>query len=181
MIPEAVKNTLVAVQKANIGMKQTKAQLVVATSAAAAAAMGAVPIPYSDAALLVPEQVTMLASITAIFGISMEKAALTSVLSATIGTMGATVLGKTVVSGLLKCIPGVGSVVGGAISGSVAAALTAALGEAYIGVMTLVVKGELTVKDIETREGKEIITNVFKERLKVKRNSNGYSVEQAIK
>lgn len=177
VIPEAVKNTLVAVQKANIGMKQTKAQLVVATSAAAAAATGAVPIPFSDAALLIPEQVTMLASITAIFGVPMEKAALTSVISATIGTMGATVLGKTVVSGLLKCIPGVGSVVGGAISGSVAAALTAALGEAYIGVMTLVVKGDLSVNDFETKEGKEVITRLFRERLKIKRGSNGQKVE----
>lgn len=177
VIPEAVKNTLVAVQKANIGMKQTKARFIVATSATTAATTGTVLIPFSDAALLIPEQVMMLASITAIFGVPMEKAALTSVISATIGTMGTMVLGKTVVSGLLKCIPGVGSVVGGAISGSVVAALTAALGEAYIGVMTLVVKGELSVNDFETKEGKEVITRLFKERLQIKRSSNVQKVE----
>ena len=91
--------------------------------------------------------------------------------------VGATVLGKTVVSGLLKCIPGAGSVVGGAISGSVAAALTAALGEAYIGIMTLAVKGELSVADFETAKGKEIISQMFRERLSIKRNSNGLTIE----
>lgn len=177
VIPEAVKNTLVAVQKSNISLKQTKAQLVVATTAAAAAATGAMPIPFSDAALLVPVQVGMLAEITAVFGVSVEKAALTSVISATIGTMGATVLGKTIVSGLIKLIPGAGSVVGEIISASVAAALTAALGEAYIGIMTLVVKGEFSIKDFETKEGKEVIAKLFKEKLRIKRNSKGQAIE----
>lgn len=173
VIPEAVRNTLVAVQKANIKMKSNKAQAIVATSAAMAAATGAIPIPFSDAVLLVPEQIAMLASITAVFGLPVEKSTITAVVSATLGTAGTTVLGKTVVTGILKCIPGVGSVVGGAISGSIAAAITAALGEAYIGIMVLISNGEMDISDLESDEGKSAMEKMFKERLSIKRDKEG--------
>lgn len=59
-----------------------------------------------------------------------------TIISATIGTAGTTVLGKTIAANLIKLIPAVGSIVGGIIS----AALTAALGEAYIAIMVMVCK-----------------------------------------
>ena len=177
VIPEAVKNTLAAVQKVNLKMKQTKAHMIVATAAAGAAATGAIPIPFSDAALLVPEQIGMLASITAAFGLPVEKGVISTIVSSTIGAAGATVLGKTIVTGILKCIPGAGSVVGGVISGSVAAALTAALGEAYIGVLSMILNGEMKAEDLETPQGKEMITKLFKDKLKLKRNKKGEPIE----
>ena len=69
----------------------------------------------------------MLASITAAFGLPIESGVISTIVSSTIGAAGAAVLGKTIVTGILKCIPGAGSVVVGVISGSVAVALTAAL------------------------------------------------------
>ena len=45
---------------------------------------------------------------------------------------GATVAGRAIVGGLLKLIPGTGSVIGGAITSTTAAAVTTAFGEAYI-------------------------------------------------
>lgn len=177
VIPEALKNTLVAVQKVNIDLKRNKSHIIVASSSAAAAATGAIPIPFADAIALVPEQIAMLAGITTVFGIPIEKSAIAAIVSATVGTAGTTALGKTIVSGLLKLIPGAGAVVGGAISGSVAASLTAALGEAYIAVMVMVAKGEMSIKDLETDKGKAIITNLFKERLQIKRDANGKAEE----
>ena len=76
---------------------------------------GFIPIPFSDAALLVPTQVAMIASITTIFGIEVSKGLLTSFVSSTIGSAGATILGKTIVANLLKLIPVAGTVAGGAI------------------------------------------------------------------
>ena len=178
VIPEALRNTLAAVQKANLKMKLRKANAIVATAAAAAAATGAIPIPFTDAAVLVPEQIGMIASITAVFGIPIEKATLTALLSATIGTVGTTVMGKTVVSGLLKMIPGVGTVAGGVISASVAAALTAALGEAYIAIMMMVSKGEMSVSELDTDEGKAKIASIFKSKLGLKRNAKGKPVDE---
>ena len=46
VIPDVVQKTFVAVQKVNLELKKGRAQAVVATSAVAAAAMGAVPIPF---------------------------------------------------------------------------------------------------------------------------------------
>ncbi len=177
VIPDAVQKTFVAVQKANLELKKGRAQAVVATSAVAAAATGAVPIPFSDAAVLVPEQIAMLGGITAIFGIPVEKGTITAIISATIGTAGTTVLGKTIVANLIKFIPGVGSVAGGVISGSTAAVLTSALGEAYIMVMSMICMGEVSIAELSTDKGKKEIAKIFTERLKVKRNKNGTVVE----
>ncbi|MCD8232213.1 MAG: DUF697 domain-containing protein, partial [Clostridiales bacterium] len=147
------------------------------SAATAAAATGAIPIPFSDAAILVPEQIAMLAKITSVFGISMDKASIASVVSATIGTAGTTVLGKTVVAGLLKLIPGAGSVTGGAISAVTAAALTAALGEAYISIMCMVARGDMKISDLSSEEGKKVLADIFKQNLKIKRNSKGIRTE----
>lgn len=177
VIPDAVRKTFVSVQKANLELKKGKAQAVVATSAVAAAATGAVPIPFSDAAVLVPEQIAMLGGITAVFGIPIEKGTITAIVSATIGTAGTTVLGKTIVANLIKFIPGIGSVAGGVISGTTADALTAALGEAYIIIMVMICKGELSIAELSTEKGKKEITKIFTERLKVERNKNGEAIE----
>lgn len=173
VIPDGVKKTFIAVQIASIDLKKGRAQTVVATSAAAAAATGAVSIPFLDAILLVPEQVAMLAGITAVFGISVEKATLTAIITGTIGTAGTTVLGKTFVSNVLKLIPGVGTAVGGAISGATAAALTAALGETYIILLIKVIKGEMKMVDLETEAGLKLISGIYKDQLKVKRDTSG--------
>lgn len=102
VIPDTVKKTFVAIQSVNLELKIEKAHAVVVAAASAAAATGAVPIPFSDAAVLIPEQVAMLAGITACFGLQLEKATLTAIVSSTIGTAGTTVLGKSIVSGLLN-------------------------------------------------------------------------------
>ena len=177
VIPEAVQKTFVAVQKANLELKKGKAQAVVATSAVAAAATGAVPIPFSDAAVLVPEQIAMLGGITAVFGVPIEKGTITAIISATIGPAGTTVLGKTIVANLLKFIPGIGSVAGGVISGATAAALTAALGEAYIIIMVMMCKGELSIADLNTEKGKQEVREIFTCQLKLKRDKDGKVID----
>lgn len=170
VVPEALQKTFVAVQKANLELKRKKAQAVVATAMTAAAATGAAPIPFSDAALLVPAQISMLAGITAVFGLPIEKGTIAAILSSTIGTTGTTVLGKTVVANLLKFIPGVGSAAGGVISGGTAATLTAALGEAYISIMLMICKGDLKLSELDTAEGKQKVQQIFTKELKISRN-----------
>lgn len=177
VIPDAVQKTFIAVQKVNLELKKGKAQAVVASSAVAAAATGAVPIPFSDAAVLVPEQIAMIGGITAIFGVPMDQGTVMAIISATIGTAGTTVLGKTIAANLIKLIPAVGSVVGGVISAATAAALTAALGEAYIAIMVMVCKGDLSITDLKSEKGKAEITRIFTEQLKVKRDKNGEPIE----
>ena len=168
-LPEELMDTLQHVQIACLEEKKRHAQAAVVSAALLAASEGAAPIPFSDYALLIPTQVGMVASITVIFGFDINKSIITALLSSTIGAGGATLLGKTVVTNLLKFIPGAGTVVGGAISAGTAGVITAALGEAYIGVMELVFKGEMSIDDLGTKKGKDAMTSLFKEQLKSKK------------
>lgn len=165
-LPKNLSDTLVHAQKVNISSKKKRAQATVVTAAGLAAAAGASPIPLSDAAILVPIETTMLASITVVFGFELSKSILTSLLSTVVGTSGATLAGKSIVSNLMKLIPGVGTVAGAAISGSTAAAMTTALGEAYIGIMVMMYHGEMKMDDLGTKKGRKKFKDLFKEKMK---------------
>lgn len=167
-LPDELVDTLMYVQQANLKLKQKKAQAAVTTAAASAMAAATIPIPFSDAAMLVPIEVTMLASITVVFGFDFNKTMLTGLVSSIIGTSGTTLIGKTIVANLLKMIPGAGQIAGGVISGGTATLLTTALGEAYIGIMTAMYNGELETKDFETNSGKKELQKMFREQLKKK-------------
>lgn len=106
-LPDELMDTLQNVQIASLAEKKKRAQAAIATATLAAAGEGAAPIPFSDCALLIPTQLGMIASITVIFGFDVNKSILTAFLSSTLGSGGATLLGKTVVSNLVKLIPGV--------------------------------------------------------------------------
>ena len=169
VLPNELQSTLQNVQKASLDSKKRAAQAVVAAAVAGSFGEGFAPIPFSDAALLIPTQVGMIAGITVIFGLDISKSFLTSFVSATIGSAGATILGKTIVSNLLKLIPGVGTVAGGLISGTTAGLLTTALGGAYIMIMEMVYKGEIDKEKLYTAEGQKEMTRLFKEELKKKK------------
>ena len=168
-LPEELLDTLQNLQKVCLQEKINRAQAAVAAATALAAAEGASPLPFSDAAALIPTQVTMIASIAVIFGIDVNKTVLAGFVSTVLGTGGATILGKTVVSNLIKMIPGAGSVVGGVISAGTAGVLTTALGGSFITVMTLIYKGEMTTSDFSTKEGKRRIREIFKEQMSASR------------
>jgi uncharacterized protein (DUF697 family) len=97
--------------------------------------VGLNPLPFADAALLVPLQVGMLAGISSVFGLPLTEAFLTTLVSSAVTGLGATFTGQSLVSGMLKLLPGAGTLVGGLISASVAASLTTLFGEAYVAVL----------------------------------------------
>lgn len=168
-LPDELMDTLHHVQIACLEEKKRRAQTAVKTASVAATSAGVAPIPFSDCALLIPTQVAMITSITVIFGFDVNKSIITALLSSSIGAGGATLLGKTVVTNLLKFIPGAGTVVGGAISAGTAGIITVALGEAYIGIMELVFKGDMSIDDLGSKKGKETMLTLFKEQLKLQK------------
>lgn len=167
-LPDELQNTLQNAQIANLESKKKRSQAVVASAVTSAFGEGFAPIPFADAALLIPTQVTMIALITTIFGLELNKSILTAFISSTLGAGGATLVGKTMVSELLKLIPGAGTVTGGAISGATAGLLTTALGEAYIKIMELVFTGKLSLNALTTKKGKEQMKAIFKDEIKLK-------------
>lgn len=89
-----------------------------------AAIIGCSPIPFSDAVLLVPVQITMMARLHKIFGQSWTKS-LAKSMSKELIVVG---LGKSAVGNIMKIIPAVGTVAGAAVNATVASVITEALG-----------------------------------------------------
>lgn len=119
-----LKEAFIASQMMSLKAKREAATARIAFYAAAAAGIGATPIPVSDAALLTPLQITMATNIIHIYG--MENFATIS--KAMIGNIVISNLGKAFAGGLLKLIPGIGTWIGGLINAGVASLITSALG-----------------------------------------------------
>lgn len=166
IVPKSAQKAWCNAQKASIELKCSRAQTLVVTTAAASFGEGYIPLPFSDTLALVPTQLDMLTGITAIFGISVSENLLKSIITSLTGTMGATFVGRTIVSNLLKLMPGAGTVLGGTISGTTAATLTTALGEAYIAVMKMMANGEINEKDLGTKAVQDKLHNLFKNKIK---------------
>jgi uncharacterized protein (DUF697 family) len=130
VVPEAVEAALTAAQVVDIDRKKARAATIVNQAVAVAAGIGATPIPFADAALLIPNQVTMIARITAAYGLPPSRSRAMAAAGSVALTGGATMAGRYAVTTLLKFVPG-GMVVGSAISATVAGALTKAVGVAW--------------------------------------------------
>ena len=139
VIPDAQKKAFAAAQRIKIGLKVDNAHLIVAASAVAAAGVGAVPIPFSDAIGLVPIQIGMLAGISAAFGLNLNKAFLSTLVSGTFTAVAATTGGRALVGALLKFFPGLNTA-GMVLSAGVAATVTTTFGEAYIATLYSLLK-----------------------------------------
>ena len=166
LLPEAAQKAWCNAQKASIKLKVDKAKKLVMTTAAASFGEGYMPLPFADATALVPTQIGMIAGITAIFGMDISKSLMRAIVTSLLGTAGTTLAGRTIVSNLLKLIPGVGTVVGGTINGATAALLTTALGETYIKIMEMTASGELNEKDLGTEKVQKQIHEMFIDKLK---------------
>lgn len=128
--PEAAERALTAAQVVDLGRKKKAVAAIVNQAVGVAAGIGAVPIPIADAALLVPNQVTMIARITAAYGLPPSRSRALAVAGSVVLTGGATLAGRYAVTTLLKYVPG-GTIAGSAISGTVAATLTKTVGVAW--------------------------------------------------
>lgn len=139
VVPDGVVTALAAAQAINSGAKVRAARTAIGTAVASAGAAAMVPIPFSDATLLVPIQLGMMARIAQVFGITFDRAAIMSTLATTAATQG----GRAAFTGLLKMVPGAGTVAGGMIGASVATTFTYAIGRAWLQVCQRAANGQL--------------------------------------
>lgn len=165
ILPETAQKAFINAQVASLKAKRQRAQLIITGAVAGAFGECFIPLPFADAATLVPTQIAMIAGITAVYGMDIKKSTMTAIISALLGGTGATIVGRTIVGNLLKLIPVVGSGLGGVISGSTAAVITVALGETYVGLMELMMKGELSEQQIQNGEYLEQMKQTFREKL----------------
>ena len=132
LVPDTQRDAFAAAQKVSIKHKLQRAHAVVGSAALTAGGAGAAPLPFSDAIAIIPVQISMLAGISAAWGLPVSTAFLGTLVSGAITGSAGTLVGRAAAGALLKLIPGIGSAAGGAISAGVASTLTIAFGEAYI-------------------------------------------------
>ena len=149
IVPDIAKMAFAASQKVNESITKKAVDKIIAVAASSAAAIGATPIPFSDAVLLAPVQIGMIASISKVMKIDADRAFLTTLVTSAAGVLGATITGRALVRGLIKLIPGAGSVIGGSISAVTASILTTGMGYAYYNaVRSAQTNGEVSAQDL---------------------------------
>lgn len=160
VIPEGQKKAFSAAQRIKIEYKVNQSHKIVAAAAATAGGIAAIPIPFSDAIGIVPIQISMLAGISAAFGLDLNKAFLASLVSGTLAAAGGTLAGRAAVGTLLKFFPGIGSAVGSMLSAAVAISLTTTFGEAYIATLYALLK-----ESPDRQPSASEVTEAFKRKL----------------
>ncbi len=165
LLPEAIQKAFANATK-SIRLKARKASRYVAGYVTAAGAVGAIPIPWSDAPLLAGAQITMLVNITVIFGLPFDDGFAHTIVSSIVGVGGGTLLGRTIVANLLKMIPGVGTVLGAFISSATACAITLALGLAYIEALKKYMIAELEGRKMTRDEVAKLLIEIYKDYVK---------------
>ena len=138
LLPEGTRRAFAAAQRVSLRHKRKQARLTIISSSSAAAGVAATPIPFADAAVLVPIQIAMLARVSVLYGLDVSTTFVTGLVTTAIGPAGATMGGKAIVANLLKFIPGAGSAVGGLVSAATAATITTVLGEMYVATLEAV-------------------------------------------
>ena len=169
LIPKDAHDAFMNAQQADIERKAKSARRWASRYVATTFGVGFAPIPFSDASVLVPMQVTLLAHITAIFGISLDKATIVSLIAAVGGTGSATMLGKSIVANAFKFIPGAGTIIGGIISGTTASIVTSALGLSYIEVLSIIATKEKEGSQIDLSLIEKLMKNKFRKNMTLNR------------
>lgn len=146
LMPEGIKAAEKDVAMFVLNRKRVAAQAVTSVATAAGAVVGAIPIPFADAAILGPTEVVEINSIARIYGIKNNeesKVLLNSIIEA--GTVGAAA--KAVI-GALKAVPGI-NLAAATLNAIIAGFIIAALGEASSYIFEQIYLGNKSVADID--------------------------------
>ncbi len=114
-----------------LGLKQKKnlvTQKIIPPYTTAAAGVALTPIPFSDAALLVPIQMKMALHIMKTYGLDQKLGGVSSLVGSMVVTESGRLLAQNLGTSLLKLIPGFGTLVGASVNTVVASSFTAAMG-----------------------------------------------------
>lgn len=145
-LPEGIKAAENDIAKYNLKRKRAFAQGVIGTATTSATIVGAVPIPFTDAALLVPIETFELSAIAKIFGVNKDEKSvpfMKSIIEA--GTV--SVAAKGLISAL-KAIPGI-NIATSLLNAAVAGIFVSAIGEVSAYAYEQIYLGKKTLEDID--------------------------------
>lgn len=155
LIPEAKRLADRSVMELDLKLKKNMATGFVAASSAAAAMVGAVPIPVADSAVLLPLQAAMLNSLAKTYGLK-EKSMVNGIIDSVMKVGATTIAGKTIFS-MLKAVPGLNAV-GSVLNAAVAGVITFVTGEVCMTMFEKEYTGEL---DAVSRDYEKEIALLF--------------------
>lgn len=159
LMPEGFKAAEKDLSQFILNRKRALAQSVVTAATTAGVVIGAIPIPFSDAVLLTPTEITEINAIARIYGIKNDencKMILDSIVE--VGTVG---VAAKVLIGALKAIPGI-NLAAGVINAVIAGVIIAGIGEGSIYAFEQIYLGNKTVKDIDW------VTKIIEAKLTIK-------------
>lgn len=128
-LEEGLREGLIAALQ--IGIKQKRSlvsQKIIPIYTSAAAGVALTPIPFSDAALLVPIQMKMALHIMKTYSLDQKLGGISSLVGSLVVAESGRLLAQNLGTSLLKLIPGFGTLVGTGVNALVASSFTAAMG-----------------------------------------------------
>ncbi len=138
-----------------------ESKTIIHVASGVAGAVGLIPIPFSDALAIAPIQAGMIYKMNDAFGMDLDKSVATSLITGLLGVTAIAQVGRTLVNGFLKFIPGVGSVAGSVAGSATAVAITEGIGFAYLKVLEKCFNDETGEVNLPSEVG--MITSLFKE------------------
>lgn len=158
--PETAQTAFAAAQIVDRGLKRRAVKVRVGAAVTMATAVGATPIPFADAALLVPIQTGMMASVSQVYQVPMNSSLAVSLAATSLATNA----GRSLVGSLLKLVPGPGSVAGASISAAVAGSFTLTMGTVWGRMCEMMIDGRFGPLDqMDNAEIKSTFLTQFKE------------------
>ncbi|MGX7109155.1 YcjF family protein [Facklamia miroungae] len=180
VVPTEVKKAFINAQRVDLALKVAEARSWANRYMKTTFGIGITPLPIADSALLVPIQITMLAHITSIFGLSIDKKQIVSMMAGVGGTGLASVVGKYLASSAAKWLPGVGSITGGVVNGFTASTVTLALAYSYIEILKQIAIAENQGKKLLAKEITELMRKTFGEELKTLNLSLPHNLRESL-
>lgn len=129
-LPDILRDAFISAQKISLDEKWNRAHGAILQHIAIAFAVPFNPIPFSDAPILVANQMGMIARILYIYDLGGLENMIKGGMGGGIAGILMSKLGKSLSLNLLELIPGIGALAKSVIKGFVAISLTSALGEA---------------------------------------------------
>ena len=130
-LDESLREGFIGALQGNLASKRTLINhKIIPLYTSAAAGIALTPIPFSDAALLVPVQIKMSLHIMKTYGLDQTLGNLSSLVGSVVVSETGRLLAQTLSANLFKLIPGVGTAIGTGVNTVVASSFTAAMGYA---------------------------------------------------
>ncbi len=163
LLPDPLLNTLQNVQTASPSEKKQRAKAIMADAVASVSDPKKEPNPVIENDILPPVLISLIASLTAVYGIEISEAVLAPFLSAALLSGLFLQSRKASVSLLFKKDAQENLPEARTFSPTAVGLITAAVGEAYIRILDLITRGELNLEDLCAQKGKEILSSLFSE------------------